>query len=58
MEAEVQSRKDYFKNFLSQKAGAYGNDIEKERQKPRTKALYLSTSKIKSKLTPKLNSKF
>ena len=34
---EVQCCKYYFKFFLSQKAGALGNNIEKEPQKPRQK---------------------
>ena len=31
---EVQYSKNYFKNFLPQEAGAFGNDTEKEPQKP------------------------
>ena len=35
MQIEVQCSKNYFKFFLPQEAGAFGNNIEKETQKPR-----------------------
>ena len=34
---EVQCRKNYFKNLLEQEAGAFGNNMGKELQKPRPK---------------------
>ena len=37
MQIEVQCSKSFFKIFLSQEAGAFGNNIEKERQKLRPK---------------------
>ena len=37
MQIEVQCSKNYFKFFLSQEAGAFGNKIEKEQQKPCSK---------------------
>ena len=37
IQIEVQCSKNYFKIFLSQEAGAFGNDIEKEPQKSHTK---------------------
>ena len=37
MQIEVQCSKSFFKFFLPQEAGALGNNIEKERQKPRPK---------------------
>ena len=37
MQIKVQCSKKYFKIFLSQEAGAFGNNIEKGPQKPRPK---------------------
>ena len=37
IQMEVQCSKSHFKIFLSQEAGASGNNIEKEMQKPRPK---------------------
>ena len=37
IQIEVQCRKNYLKIFLFQEAGASGNNIEKEPQKPRPK---------------------
>ena len=34
---EVQCSKNYFKNLLEQEAGAFGNNMGKELQKPRPK---------------------
>ena len=35
IQTEVQYSKNYFKNILSQEAGAFGNNLYKEPQKPR-----------------------
>ena len=47
---EVQYSKNYFKNFLPQEAGAFGNNTEKEPQKPCPKfkkcAYYIFTELI------------
>ena len=37
IQKEVQCSKNYFKKFLTQEAGAFGNNIEKEPQKPHPK---------------------
>ena len=37
MEIEVQCSNSYFKTFLPQQTGAFGNNMEKEPQKPRQK---------------------
>ena len=37
IQIEVQCRENYFKIFLPQEAGAFGNNIEKEPQKPCSK---------------------
>ena len=37
IQIEVQCSKNYFKFFLPKEAGAFGNNIEKEPQKPRQK---------------------
>ena len=37
IQIEVQCSKNYFKIFLSQKAGASGNNLTKESQKPHLK---------------------
>ena len=43
IQIEVQCSKNYFKIFLSQEAGAFGNDIEKEPQKshPKLENMYI-----------------
>ena len=37
IQKEVQCRENHFKKFLPQEAGAFGNNIEKEPQKPHPK---------------------
>ena len=37
IQKEVQCSKNYFKKFLTQEAGAFGNNLEKEPQKPNPK---------------------
>ena len=37
IQKEVQCRENHFKKFLPQEAGAFGNNIEKEPQKPQPK---------------------
>ena len=53
---EVQWSKNYFKVFLPQEVGAFGNNIEKESQKPRPKlkkyVYYILTENICSARNP------
>ena len=50
MQIEIQCSKNYFNFFLSQEAGAFGNNIENEPQEPRPKlkkyVYYIFTEKI------------
>ena len=56
MQIEVQCSKNYFKIFLTQEAGAFGNNIEKEPQKPCPKlkkyVYYIFTENICSACSP------
>ena len=47
-------QQNYFQSFLPQEAGAFGNNIEKERQKPRLKLkkYYIFTENICSACNP------
>ena len=38
IQKEVQCRENHFKKFLPQEAGAFGNNVEKEPQKPHPKS--------------------
>ena len=56
MQIEVQCSKNCYKIFLPQEVGAFGNYIEKEPQKPRTKmkkhVYYIFTENICSACNP------
>ena len=56
IQIEVQCSKNYYKIFLPQEVGAFGNYIEKEPQKPRTKmkkpVYYIFTENICSACNP------
>ena len=56
MQTEVQCSKNYFKKFLPQEAGAFGNNVEKEPQKPCPKlkrhVYYIFTENICSACNP------
>ena len=53
---KVQYSKNYFKFFLTQEAEAFGNNIEKEPQKPRPRltkyVYYIFTENIDSACNP------
>ena len=56
IQTEVQCSKNYFKKFLPQEAGAFGNNVEKEPQKPCPKlkryVYYIFTENICSACNP------